>query len=94
MYNPEYVLKNKTQKLQWDSEIQTDHLISARRLDLTIIKKKLDITVPADHRVKLKEDEKKDEHLDLARELKKLRNMKVTFIPILIGALGKSPKDW
>ena len=27
--------------------------------------------VPADHRVKLKEKEKKDKYLDLARELKK-----------------------
>ena len=27
--------------------------------------------VPADHRIKLKECEKKDEYLDLARELKK-----------------------
>ena len=44
--------------------------------------------VPADHRVKLKESEKKDKYLDLARELKKLWNMKITFIPIVIGALG------
>ena len=27
-------------------------------------------------------------YLDLARKLKKLWNMKVTFIPIIIGALG------
>ena len=31
----------------------------------------VDFTVPADHRIKLKECEKKDEYLDLARELKK-----------------------
>ena len=36
----------------------------------------------------MKECEKKDKHLDLARDLKKLWNMKVTFIPIVIGALG------
>ena len=45
--------------------------------------------MPADNRVKLKESEKKDNYLDLTRELKKqLWNMKVTVIPILIGALG------
>ena len=47
----------------------------------------MNFAVPADHRVKLKENEKKDNFLDLARELKKLYNMKVTFIPIVTGAL-------
>ena len=31
----------------------------------------VDFAVPADHRVKLKESEKKDKYLDLVRELKK-----------------------
>ena len=31
----------------------------------------VDFAVPADHRVKLKESEKKDKYLDPARELKK-----------------------
>ena len=48
----------------------------------------MDFAVPADHRVKLKEREKKDKYLDLARELKKLCNRKVMFIPIIISALG------
>ena len=48
----------------------------------------MDFTVSAGCRVKLKESEKKDKYLDLARELKKLWNMKVTFIPIVIGDLG------
>ena len=46
----------------------------------------VDFAVPADHRVKMKESEKKDVYFDLARELKKLWNMKVTVIPIVIGA--------
>ena len=48
--------------------------------------------VPADHRIKLKECEKKDKYLVLATELKKLWNMKVTIIPIVIGAFGKITK--
>ena len=39
--------------------------------------------VPADHRIKPKECEKRDKYLDLARELKKLWNMQVTIIPII-----------
>ena len=50
------------------------------------------IAVPADHRINLKESEKKDKYLDLARELKKLWNMKVTIVPIVIGALGTITK--
>ena len=48
----------------------------------------MDFAVLADHRVKLKENEEKDKYLDLARELKKLWNMKGTVIQIIIGALG------
>ena len=78
MHNPAPVLENDSYKLLWDFNIQTDHLILARRPDHIIINKKkrigkiVDFAVPADHRINLKESEKKDKHLDLARELKKL----------------------
>ena len=52
----------------------------------------VNFAVAADHRIKLKECEKKDKYLDLARELKKLWNMQVTFIPIVIGAFGTVTK--
>ena len=52
----------------------------------------VDFAVPAYRRIKLKECEKKDKYLDLARELKKLWNMKVTIIPIVIGAFGTVTK--
>ena len=52
----------------------------------------VDFAVPADHRIKLKECEKRDKYLDLASELKKLWNMKVTIIPIVIGAFGTVTK--
>ena len=99
MHNPAPVLENNTHKLLWDFYIQTDHLISARRPDLIIINKKkrtckiVDFAVPANHRIKLKECEKKDKYLDLARELKKLWNMKVTIIPIVIDAFETVTKE-
>ena len=37
MHNPEFVQENETHKFLWDFEIQTDHLISARRPDLVIV---------------------------------------------------------
>ena len=77
MHKPAPVLENDSHKLLWDFNIQTDHLIPARRLDLIIINKRkrickiVDFAVPPDHRLNLKESEKKDKYLDLARELKK-----------------------
>ena len=70
-----------THKLICDFDIQTDHLISARRSDVIVIKKKkkkkkkeiakiVNSAVLADHRIRLKESEKKDKYVDLARELK------------------------
>ena len=38
MHKPESALENETHKIVWDFKIQTDHLISARRLDLVLIK--------------------------------------------------------
>ena len=62
MHNPAPVLGNETHKLLWDFDIQTDHLISAKRTDLIIINNKrkkickiVDFTVLGDHRIKLKE---------------------------------------
>ena len=40
MQNPAPVLENDTHKLLWDFNLQTDHLIPARRPDFIIIKKK------------------------------------------------------
>ena len=78
MHNPAHVLENDSHKLLWDFSILTDHLIPARRPDLIIIKKRkrickiVDFAVPADHGINLKESEKNDKYLDLARKLKKL----------------------
>ena len=103
MHNPAPHLENDTHKPLWDFNIQTDHLIPTRRSGLIIINKKrrickiVDFAVPTDHRINLEECEK-DKYLDLARELKKLRNMKVTIVPIekavehVIGAFGTLTK--
>ena len=106
MHNLTPVLENDTHKLLWDLNIDTDPLILTGRPDLIIITKKkriwkiVDFAIPTDHRINLKECAKKDKYLDLARELKKLLNMKVTIVPIVIGAFGtitkrllKGPED-
>ena len=80
-------------KILWDFEIQTDHIISVRQ-DLVIVNKKrtcriVDVALLTHHRVKLKENEKREKNIKLAGGPKKLWNMKVMVIPIVIGALGR-----
>ena len=76
-HNPTPALEKDTHKLLWDFNIHTDHLISDRRPDLIIINKKkricqiITFAVLPDNRIKLKEcEKKKDDYLDLTRELK------------------------
>ena len=52
----------------------------------------VDFVVPADQKVKLKESKKKDWYLNLARELKKLCNVKGMVTLIVIGALDRVTK--
>ena len=58
-----------------DFVIQTDFQTSARQPVPVIVSKRIwrrvDFTIPADQREKIKESEKRDKYLDLARELKK-----------------------
>ena len=44
MYNTESILENEPNNLLWDFYIETDPLISARRPDLVIVKKKREPT--------------------------------------------------
>ena len=96
-----------THKLLWDFDIRTNHRISARRPDLIIINEKkkkkkrkkkkrnckiVDFALSADHRIKLNECEKMDKYLDLAWGLKKLWNMQVIILPIVIGAFDTVTK--
>ena len=100
MHNTAAALENDTHKLLNDLDIQTDHLITARRPDLIIINKikrtcKIEnFAVSTDHRIKLKECEKKDKYFDLARGKKKKQwNMKITIVLIVIGAFGTVTKE-
>ena len=57
-------MENERHKLLRDFEIQTDHLISTSRLERVIVNKIkrtfriVDVDLPADHRVKVKDNEK------------------------------------
>ena len=48
----------------------------------------MELFVPADHKLKIKEREKINEYLDLAREQNNLWNMIMIMTPVVVGALG------
>ena len=91
--DPAYCLENETRKLLCYFDIQTDHLISGRTINLIIIKKNttfriVNFVILADRRVKLKESEQREKYLYLVWKLKKLCNVKEMITTIVIAALG------
>ena len=84
---PEKVEETDHAKILWDFNIQTDHVIEHRRPDVVVLDKHekmchlIDIAVPGDSRVEAKEKEKVQKYQDLARELRKLWQVKVKDVP-------------
>ena len=75
--------------------ILTSRRIEHRRPDIVVVNKKestcdtIDVVVPGDKRVNLKEIEKIENYSELRREVKKIWQLKeVRVIPIVIGSLG------
>ena len=94
IHKPEAVRDNETHNLHWDFEKEIYHNINQTTRPSDSQEKKktcriVDIAVPEDHWVELKESEKWDKFLDLAKEQKWRWNMEVTVLLIVIGALGK-----
>ena len=91
IHKPESIQENKIQKILWTFEIRTYHPIPDRWLDLVLLNKKIrtcngeNFAVSVEHKIKIKENKKIYKYLDLAWELKKLWNMKVTVITIVVG---------
>ena len=97
-HQTEAVIENDSCKLLWDFSVQKKHFITARRPDMSIIDKEhheyqiIDFTIPYDTIVDDKEVEKIEKHLDLARKLKKVWNMKVRVVLFVVGALDTPAK--
>jgi hypothetical protein len=76
----------------WNQAVHTE--VAANRPDIIIKSKKektctlLDVAIPADRNVVLKEVEKKLKYKSLCIEIQRMWNMKCTIIPVIIGATG------
>ena len=79
--------------------IQCDHHIECRKPDIVVVEKEekkcliVDIAIPDDKNVGVKEEEKVQKYDELKWEIKELWSMKrVDVVPIVIGALGTVSK--
>ena len=93
-HTPEKVSENDRATILWDMPIHTDREIKANRPDIVVKAHEvktcllIDISVPADDNVCLKEMEKLSKYKDLEIEITRMWNLKTETIPIIIGALG------
>ena len=86
-------------KVLRDLNIQTDHVIQHRRPDIVVLYKTerkrhlIDIAVPGEKTVRLKEQEKVNNYSELRRGVKKIWNLsEVVIFPAVTGAAGVTTK--
>ena len=88
------VVENKSLKIQWDFNIQTDQEIKHRRPDIVVVNKEknectiIDVANPGDHNLAQKKFEKLDNYSELRLEVARMWNKKTVVVTIIIGALG------
>ena len=90
--------KDNNLTIMWDMSVNIDRTITANRPDI-IVKdsvnstcKLIDMTVPSDRNIALKEIEKKSKYNDLELEIQRMWHMETIVIPIVVGALGTVKK--
>ena len=90
------MIDNDRVKILWDHPLRTDRVIRAHRPDLTLIDKVskkvslIDVSIPWDSRVEDKAREKIEKY---QMEIQRIWEMPVEVVPIIIGALGTTPKS-
>ena len=91
--------KDNNLTIMWDMQVNTDRTITAKRPDITVKDsvnstcKLIDMTVPSDRNIALKEIEKKSKYKDLGVEIQRMWQMKTIVIPVVVGALGTVKKE-
>ena len=95
-HQPETVMHNKDNNItiMCGMQVNTDSTTTASRPDI-IVKdsvnstcKLIDMTVPSDRNITLKEIEKKSTYKDLELEIQRMCHMKTVVIPVVVRALG------
>ena len=93
-HEPQTVTETDDVKILWHFEIRTDRRIPVRRPGIVVIDKRkksgliIDVAVPDDKNINVKEREKIEKYHDLRIEIQKLWQLKATVVPVVVGALG------
>ena len=97
---PEIVMHNRDNNLtiMWEMPVNTDRTITANRPDIIVkdsvnsTRKMIDMTVPSDRNIALKEIKKKSKYKDLELEIQRMWHMKTIVIPVVVDELGTVKK--
>ena len=85
--------------IMWDMPVNTDRTITANRPDIFVKDsvnstcKLIDMNVPSDRNIALKEIKKKSKYKDLELAIQRMWHMKILVIPMVVGALGTVKKE-
>ena len=78
----------------WDTPIQTDGEMKAKRPDIVIKNKKekncllIDMSIPTEKNTSVKVTERLSKYKDLEIQVQRMWGVKATTIPVVIGILG------
>ena len=96
---PKTVTESDSVTIPWDMPIHTERTIAANRPDIVLKKKKdktclvIDMTTPLDTNTLFKTTEKLTKYNDLEIEVERMWGLKITTVPVVMGALGTIKKD-
>ena len=97
-HHPQPVTEGDNVTILWEFTIHTDRQINANRPDIVIkdLKQKtcflIDMSVPADRNISVKEYEKLAKYKDLEIEISRMWQLRTITLPIVVGALGMLKK--
>ena len=81
-------------EIRWDRPIETTVKLEHNRPDVILINRQdkewtiVEFSVPWDKNVLLKEEEKIQRYIPLAKEIRKVHGVSTKVVPIILGSLG------
>lgn len=99
-HEPQPVINTQDCTIMWDHSIRTDRTIGANRPDIVLHNRAkktcllIDVAIPDDQNITLKEAEKISKYKDLQIEVQRMWNTKAKVVPVVIGSLGAIKKGF
>ena len=94
------MIENDQVKLLWDGTIVTDRRVPHNWPDITLVLKDkhqwllVNVAVPYERNIVTTEAWKIERYQELAFEVRRIHQVEVVVVPLVIGALGRVSKDF